>query len=65
MDALIGRLTRSIMQESRTRGVSPYVVATTRARERVLAARGKPRRRFEETREEIRRMFADVVASGA
>jgi glutamate dehydrogenase (NAD(P)+) len=65
MDALIGKLTRSIMQESRTRGVSPYVVATTRARERVLAARGKPRRRFEETREEIRRMFADVVASGA
>jgi glutamate dehydrogenase (NAD(P)+) len=61
-DALIGKLTTEILSRSAAAALSPYAVATARARERILAARGKPRKRFDEIREEIRAIFADLTA---
>jgi glutamate dehydrogenase (NAD(P)+) len=63
IDALIGNLTAEVLRDSVTHDRSPFRIATTRAKQQVLAARGKPRKRFEEIREEIRRIFAGLTSA--
>jgi len=65
MDALIGRLTLEVIEESRQRNVSPYRVAVERARRRVLDARGCSRPSFQQAREQIAGIFARLDGGGA
>lgn len=60
MDALIGRLTLEVIEESRQRNLSPHRVAVERARRRVLEARGRTKPSFQQAREQIAGIFAKL-----
>jgi glutamate dehydrogenase/leucine dehydrogenase len=57
IDGLIGRLAREVVSEAIERAQNPLVVAKRRVRERILAAKGRPRKSFEETKQEIRQIL--------
>lgn len=61
IDALIVKTTSEVLDQSRRKACSPYRVATARASERVLAARGQPRKTFDAIRSEIQAMFASFA----
>ncbi|HKO06418.1 MAG TPA: hypothetical protein VJ487_01790, partial [Alphaproteobacteria bacterium] len=53
-EALIGATTREVLSEAMARSIDPRAIATGKVARRLAAARGTPRKSYEETREEIR-----------
>ena len=54
---LIGTITGEVLTQARSRAITPWAAATSRVRERVIAARDQPRKTFEQTRSEIRSLL--------
>jgi glutamate dehydrogenase (NAD(P)+) len=53
-EKLIGAIVREVLAQSRARKLNPRKVATGIVADRIAASRGKPRKSWEEAREEIR-----------